>query len=132
MQKLYAPLCAHANAQCEFTTKGERFYGIGRAEFLLDKQIFLPPYAVKPLSFCGKLALCRSVCTQWCIRFLMVSTLRNMLNINGFYVFSAECRQFGKKINVGVCTEVFVCTMHFFPLQKIKIHALLCYRTYIG
>ena len=34
----------------------ERFYGIGRAEFLLDKQIFLPPYAVKPLSFCGKLA----------------------------------------------------------------------------
>ena len=56
MQKLYALLSAHANAQCEFTTKGERFYGIGRAEFLLDKQIFLPPYAVKPLSFCGKLA----------------------------------------------------------------------------
>ena len=131
MLKLYAPLCAHANAQCEFTTKGERFYGIGRAEFLSDKQIFLPPYAVKPLSFCG-IALCRSVRTQWCIRFLMVSTLYNMLNINGFYVFSAECRQFGKKINVGVYTEVFVCTMHFFPLQRIKIHTLLCYRTYIG
>ena len=61
MRKLYALLSAHANAQCEFTTKGERFYGIGRAEFLSDKQIFLPPYAVKPLSFCGKLALCRSV-----------------------------------------------------------------------
>ena len=131
MLKLYAPLCAHANAQCEFTTKGERFYGIGRAEFLLDKQIFLPPYAVKPLSFCG-IALCRGVCTQWCIRFLMVSTLRNMLNINDYCAFSAECRQFGKKINVGVCTEVFVCTVHFSPLQRIKIHALLCYRTYIG
>lgn len=64
MLKLYAPLCAHANALCEFTTKGERFYGIGRAEFLSDKQIFLPPYAVKPLSFCGKLALCIGVCTH--------------------------------------------------------------------
>lgn len=132
MRKLYALLSAHASASCGLTTKGERFYGIGRAEFLSDKQIFLPPYAVKPLSFCGKLALCRGVCTQWCIRFSMVSTLRNMLNINDYCAFSAECRQFGKKINVGVCTEVFVCTMHFFPLQKIKFHALLCYRTYIG
>lgn len=132
MQKLYAPLCAHANAQCEFTTKGERFYGIGRAEFLSDKQIFLPPYAVKPLSCCGKLALCRGACTQWCIRFLRVSTLRNALNINAICAFSAECRQFGNKINVGVYTEVFVCTMHFSPLQRIKIHALLCYRTHIG
>lgn len=131
MLKLYAPLCAHANAQCEFTTKGERFYGIGRAEFLSDKQIFLPPYAVKPLSFCG-IALCRSVCTQWCIRFLMLSTLRNMLNINDYCAFSAECRQFGKKINVDVYTEVLVCTVHFSPFQRIKIHALLCYRTHIG
>lgn len=62
----------------------------------------------------------------------MVSTLRNMLNINDYCAFSAECRQFGKKINVDVYTEVLVCTMHFSPLQRIKIHALLCYRTYIG
>lgn len=119
MRNLYAPLCAHANAQCEFTTKGERFYGIGRAEFLLDKQIFLPPYAVKPLSFCG-IALCRSVCTQWCIWFLMVFTLRNMLNISDLCVFSAECRQFGKNINVDVYTEVLVCTMHFSPYKKLN------------
>ena len=55
-----------------------------------------------------------------------------MLNINDYCAFSAECRQFGKKINVDVYTEVLVCTMHFSPLQRIKIHALLCYRTYIG
>lgn len=131
MWKLYALLSAHASASCGLTTKGERFYGIGRADFLSDKQIFLSPYAVKPLSFCG-IALCRSVCTQWCIRFLMLPTLRNMLNINDYCAFRAECRLFGKKINVGVYTEVFVCTMHFFPLQRIKIHSLLCYRTYIG
>lgn len=131
MLKLYALLSAHASASCGLTTKGERFYGIGRADFLSDKQIFLSPYAVKPLSFCG-IALCRSVCTQWCIRFLMLPTLRNMLNINDYCAFRAECRLFGKKINVGVYTEVFVCTMHFFPLQRIKIHSLLCYRTYIG
>lgn len=131
MWKLYTLLSAHASASCGLTTKGERFYGIGRADFLSDKQIFLSPYAVKPLSFCG-IALCRSVCTQWCIRFLMLPTLRNMLNINDYCAFRAECRLFGKKINVGVYTEVFVCTMHFFPLQRIKIHSLLCYRTYIG
>lgn len=131
MRKLYALLSAHASASCGLTTKGERFYGIGRADFLSDKQIFLSPYAVKPLSFCG-IALCRSVCTQWCIRFLMLPTLRNMPNINDYCAFRAECRLFGKKINVGVYTEVFVCTMHFFPLQRIKIHSLLCYRTYIG
>lgn len=131
MWKLYTLLSAHASASCGLTTKGERFYGIGRADFLSDKQIFLSPNAVKPLSFCG-IALCRSVCTQWCIRFLMLPTLRNMLNINDYCAFRAECRLFGKKINVGVYTEVFVCTMHFFPLQRIKIHSLLCYRTYIG
>lgn len=60
MRKLYALLSAHASASCGLTTKGERFYGIGRADFLSDKQIFLSPYAVKPLSFCG-IALCRSV-----------------------------------------------------------------------
>ena len=118
MLKLYAPLCAHANAQCEFTTTRERFYGIGRAEFLSDKQIFLPPYAVKPLSCCGKLALCRGACTQWCIRFLRVSTLRNALNINAICAFSAECRQFGNKINVGVYTEVFCLHHALFPLTK--------------
>lgn len=96
MRKLYALLSAHASASCGLTTKGERFYGIGRADFLSDKQIFLSPYAVKPLSFCG-IALCRSVCTQWCIRFLMLSTLRNMLNINDYCAFRAECRLFGKK-----------------------------------
>ena len=54
-----------------------------------------------------------------------------MLNINDYCAFSAECRQFLKKINVGVYTEVLISTMHFSALQGVKVHALLCYRTYI-
>lgn len=49
-QKPYAPLCAHASAQCEFTTKGERFYGIGRQKNLFVQQKFRSPYTIKPLS----------------------------------------------------------------------------------
>lgn len=50
-QKSYTPLCAHASALCEFTTKGERFYGIGRQKNLFIRQKFRSPYAVKPLSY---------------------------------------------------------------------------------
>ena len=49
-QNPYAPLCAHASALCEFTTKGERFYGIGRQKDLFVQQKFCSPYTVKPLS----------------------------------------------------------------------------------
>ena len=50
-QKSYAPLCARASAQCEFTTTRERFYGIGRQKNLFIRQKFCSPYAVKPLSY---------------------------------------------------------------------------------
>lgn len=40
----------HASAQCEFTTKRERFYGIGRQKNLFIRQKFCSPYTVKPLS----------------------------------------------------------------------------------
>lgn len=40
----------HASAQCEFTTKGERFYGIGRQKKLFVQQNFRSPYTIKPLS----------------------------------------------------------------------------------
>lgn len=50
-QKPYAPLCAHAYALCEFTTKRERFYGIGRQKKLFVQQNFRSPYTIKPLSF---------------------------------------------------------------------------------
>lgn len=49
-QKPYAPLCAHASALCEFTTKGERFYGIGWQKNLFIRQKSRSPYTVKPLS----------------------------------------------------------------------------------
>ena len=49
-QKSYTPLCARASAQCEFTTKRERFYGIGRQKNLFIRQKFCSPYTVKPLS----------------------------------------------------------------------------------
>ena len=49
-QKPYTPLCAHASALCEFTTKGERFYGIGRQKNLFIQQKFRSPYTIKPLS----------------------------------------------------------------------------------
>ena len=49
-QKPYAPLCARASAQCEFTTTRERFYGIGRQKNLFIRQKFCSPYIVKPLS----------------------------------------------------------------------------------
>ncbi len=55
-QKPYAPLCAHASALCEFTTKRERFYGIGRQKNLFIRQKICSPYAVKPLSLCGESA----------------------------------------------------------------------------
>lgn len=50
-QKTYTPLCAHASALCEFTTKQERFYGIGRQKNLFIRQKFRSPYTVKPLSY---------------------------------------------------------------------------------
>lgn len=40
----------HASAQCEFTTKRERFYGIGRQKNLFFQQKFRSPYTVKLLS----------------------------------------------------------------------------------
>ncbi len=43
-------MCAHAYAQCEFTTKGERFYGIGQQKNLFIQQKFRSPYTIKPLS----------------------------------------------------------------------------------
>ena len=49
-QKPYAPLCAHASAQCEFTTKVKRFYSIGRQKKLFIQQKFRSPYTIKPLS----------------------------------------------------------------------------------
>ena len=55
-QKPYTPLCAHAYALCEFTTKGERFYGIGRQKDLFIQQKFRSPYTIKPLS-CNKYSL---------------------------------------------------------------------------
>lgn len=46
----------HASAQCEFTTKRERFYGIGRQKNLFIQQKFRSPYTIKPLS-CNKYSL---------------------------------------------------------------------------
>lgn len=106
-QKPYTPLCAHASAQCD-TTKRERFYGIGRQKNLFIRQKFCSPYAVKPLSFCGKLALCIGVCTQWCIQFQHLSTRLYELIIKDLTSKSVECRQNGKLkiVGVSVCTNL--------------------------
>lgn len=105
-QKPYTPLCAHASAQCD-TTKRERFYGIGRQKNLFIRQKFRSPYTIKPLSFCGKLALCIGVCTQWCIQFQHLSTRLYALIIKGLTSKSVECRQNGKlKIVGGVYAQI--------------------------
>lgn len=106
-QKPYTPLCAHASAQCD-TTKRERFYGIGRQKNLFFQQKFRSPYTIKPLSFCGKLALCIGVCTQWCIQFQHLSTRLYALIIKGLTPESVECRQNGKLkiVGVSVCTNL--------------------------
>ena len=106
-QKPYTPLCAHASAQCD-TTKRERFYGIGRQKNLFFQQKFRSPYTIKPLSFCGKLALCIGGCTQWCIQFQHLSTRLYALIIKGLTSKSVECRQNGKLeiVGVSVCTNL--------------------------
>lgn len=107
-QKSYAPLCARASAQCEFTTTRERFYSIGRQKNLFIQQKFRSPYTIKPLSFYGKLALCIGVCTQWFIQFQLLSTRLYALIIKGLTSKSVECRQNGKLkiVGVSVCTNL--------------------------
>lgn len=124
-QKSYTPLCARASAQCD-TTKRERFYGIGRQKNLFVQQKFRSPYTIKPLSFCGKLALCIGVCTQWCIQFQHLSTRLYALIIKGLTSKSAECRQNSKLkiVGVSVCTNLsalFYTCLHSSTLACTRI-----------